>query len=824
MQTIDLGGVWKLQQAGQTESIPATVPGCVHTDLVAAGKIPDPYFRDNESRLQWIGEVDWIYTRDFNVPTSLLKHDKVLLRCEGLDTLAVIKINGKSAAKTDNMFRTYEIDIKPFLKAGENTIEVRFISTLPYITRHEKIRHLPAWKGPKDVQGGGWVRKEQCNYGWDWGPVLVTCGIWRAIKIVGYDTARIKDVYITQKHVKGSVTLNVSAEIEPVKTLSGGMVNVKVTLGGKVFETSGAVEKGKAQLSLTIEKPELWWPNGMGAQPLYNVDIMLADKDGMDLDIANRRIGLRTLKLVRKKDKWGESFAFAANGTTFFAKGADWIPSDTFPTAITREQYADLIQSAKDGNMNMLRVWGGGIYEPDVFYDLCDELGIAVWQDFMFACSAYPTFDPEFMQNFKIEAEDNIKRLRHHASLALWCGNNEMEQGIMADSRDDTHMSWDDYKKLFDELLPAVVKKHDPERDYWPCSPHKPLGDRTDFMNDRWGDAHLWMVWHGRQPFEWYRTSQHRFVSEFGFQSFPEPRTTESYTAPEDRNITSYVMEHHQRSPIGNGAIMTYMLDWFRLPSDWHNQLWLSQILQALAMKYAVEHWRRNMPRSMGALYWQLNDCWPVASWSSIDYFHRWKALQYLARQFFSPVLVSGVENTAKGTVELYITSDKLEEQYGILSWNVTDVSGLSLLKGNKPVTIASRKSVKVQVLDLSGLIKEYGLRSLMIWTDVSIGGETVSSNYIYFTKPKHMELLDPRIQTDVKTRGKGEVVITLTAKAPALYTWVEVEGEDARFSDNFFHLVPGKPVKITVKAQQPLSLKELKDKLKVRSLWDTYQ
>ncbi|MFA5309780.1 MAG: glycoside hydrolase family 2 protein [Dehalococcoidales bacterium] len=823
MRTIDLSGQWRLRPSGKKELIRATVPGCVHTDLLAAGKIPPPFHRDNESELQWIGETDWLYTREFVVPADFLQHERVLLRCEGLDTFAVITVNAKEIARTDNMFRTWEFDVKHALQPGKNRIQVRFNSTIPYIKKHEKERRLPAWKGPLDVPGGGWVRKEPCNYGWDWGPVLVTCGIWRAIKLIAFNTARIGDVRLGQRRLKdGGVALDVTAAIE---SLGKDAVTAVVTVshGKQILQAAAPFKRGRARVTFNIKKPALWWPNGMGRQPLYNVTVNVLNKDGFTLDSVAKRIGLRTLKLWRKKDKWGESFGFAVNGVPFFAKGANWIPADAFAPRLTRQDYADLLQSAAAVNMNMLRVWGGGIYEDDVFYDLCDELGICVWQDFMFACSAYPAFDPAFLENVRREAEDNIRRLRHHACLALWCGNNELETGLLADKWDAAHMSWEDYSKLFDVLLPDIVKRLNPARDYWPCSPHVPHGDRMKFADDRWGDAHLWAVWHSKQPFEWYRTSRHRFASEFGFQSFPEPRTVYAYTAPADRNITSYVMEHHQRSDIGNTAIMTYMLDWFRLPRDFDSTLWLSQVLQGVGMQYAIEHWRRIMPRSMGALYWQLNDCWPVAGWSSIDYHHRWKALHYLARRFYAPVLVSGLEDAKKGVIDIYITSDLLESSAGVLSWRVTDVKGRTLLRGKKSVVIASRLSRRVHVLKLADLVKTHTTRDLLIWVELAVRGKVVSSNLISFARPKHLEMVPPDITARARREKGGSTTVTLTAKAPALWVWLELEGEDARFSDSFFHLRPGRPVKIAVHTENPLSLEDISRRLRVRSLVDTY-
>ena len=824
IQILDLDGEWTLQQAGKEEIIKATVPGSVHTDLLAASKIPDPYYRDDEDRLQWIGEVDWVYKRTFDIQKDFLEHEQVLLRCEGLDTLATIKINSREIAGTDNMFRTWEFDVKNVLKPGKNTIEVRFNSTVPYIKKNQAEHPIPLRDPPHGVNGGNWVRKEQCNFGWDWGPCLLTCGVWRPIKLIACNIVRLGDVYVSQKHNEdGSVTLDITAELTAIpdgKSLTASFIVSREK--EKIAESKTTIKNGKVRAALTLQNPELWWPNDMGSQPLYSVTVSLFAQDGSILETKVKRVGLRILRLQRKKDKWGESFQFVVNGVPFFAKGACWIPADTFAPHLKYDDYADLIKSAAEAHMNMLRVWGGGFYEADMFYDLCDELGICVWQDFMFACATYPTFDDSFMENVSAEFNDNIRRLRHHPGIALWCGNNELEQGWVGDKWNDRQMSWADYSRLFDKLLPEICHKLDPERDYWPCSPHSPYGNRNDFNNPDWGDAHLWNVWHGKQPFEWYCTALHRFCSEFGFQSFPEPKTAFGYTAPQDRNITSYVMEHHQRSGIGNTTIMTYLLDWFRLPDEFEATLWLSQILQGMAMKYAVEHWRRNMPRTMGTLYWQLNDCWPVASWASIDYHHRWKALHYMAKQFFAPVLVSGVENIEKGSVAVYINSDLMEPCTGELSWTVTDVKGKTISQGKKQVDI-KRGSNQTHVLNLSKYIKEYGIRNLMVWLDLSVDAKCVSTNFVTFARPKHLELCQPEIESTVSLEN-GTPVVTLTSKAPALWTWLELEGSDARFSDNFFHLRPGKPVRVIVTTDKPLSVAEIKKCLRIRSLIDTYK
>jgi beta-mannosidase len=812
-------------QSGKDESINATVPGTVHTDLLTAGKIPDPYYRDNEDGLKWIASADWIYSRTFTMTDDFLRHEHIFLQCEGLDTLAVIKINKHMVARTENMFRTYEFDVKQYLKSGSNTIEVRFDSTLPYIKKQDAKHHIPLRKALHEEPGGNWVRKEQCNYGWDWGPCLVTCGIWRPIVLVAYDTARLRDIHIRQKHSNiGTVELDIHIMAE---AKHGIPVTVRATISRnkrKVIERNTKMKAGKARISLLVKNPQLWWPNGLGRQPLYDVTVKLIDKNKEVNDTIVKRIGLRKLHLERKKDKLGESFRFTVNGVPFFAKGADWIPADTFAPRLSREDYADLLQSAADANMNMLRVWGGGIYEPDVFYDLCDELGLCVWQDFMFACATYPAFRRSFMDNVKDEVEDNVRRLRHHACLALWCGNNELEQGWVGDKWNETQMSWKDYSALFDNLLPSVVKKLDPDCDYWPCSPHSPYGDRKDYNNPQWGDAHLWNVWHGRQPFEWYRTAMHRFVSEFGFQSFPHPTTTRSFTRPADRNITSYIMEFHQRSGIGNSTILAYMLDWFRLPNNFEMMLWLSQILQGMAMKYAIEHWRRHMPRTMGALYWQLNDCWPVVSWSSIDYFHRWKALHYMAKQFFAPVLVSVLEDAVEKTFSIYVTSDLKKTRKGRLSWQVTDVEGNFLQQGEREAEIPPGKSRCVKVVKLPENLKTHNIRDIMFWVELSLNGKSVSSNFASFTRPKYLELHKPDIKVDITRKEKENAVLTLTAKTPALWVWLDMENTNARFSDNFFHILPGKPVEVALKTDARLFMAEIRQRLRVHSLIDTYQ
>jgi beta-mannosidase len=823
MQTLDLGGTWELRKKGDDRVLPATVPGCVHTDLLAAGEIPDPFYRDNERSVQWVGRTDWVYSRRFDVPEELLEHERVLLRCEGLDTLADVKLNGRRLGRTDNMFRTWEFDVKDRLRTGENRIEVRFASAMRYIEKRQRQRPLPYWGKGHKAGCSAWIRKEQCNFGWDWGPMLVTCGIWRPIALVGYSTARLADVHVQQTHARGGVTLtvDVTAERTGRADLSA---EVAVSFRGRTLARRTAQLRGsKGRTKARIDDPRLWWPNGMGDQPLYDVDVELLGPAGERLDAAERRVGLRTLELDRRSDRWGESFRFRVNGVAFFAKGANWIPADPLQPRVTQQRYRRLLQSAADANMNSVRVWGGGIYEQDAFYDLCDELGLCVWQDFMFACSAYPTFEPGFMDNVAVEAEQNVRRLRHHPSIALWCGNNELEQGLVGPEWTEGCMSWNDYKPLFDKLLPSICRRLDPKRTYWPSSGHSPRGDRQDSKDPRWGDAHLWSVWHGRQPFDWYRTAYHRFCSEFGFQSFPSQRTTHSFTEPRDRNVTSPVMEHHQRSRIGNDAILQYMASWFRMPPRFDDLLWLSQILQLLGIQYAVEHWRRNMPRCMGAIYWQLNDCWPAASWAGIDSAGRWKALHYGARRFFAPALLSAVEDAGRGRIDLHATNDRGKPAKGKVIWTLVRPSGEVLAGDAESVEVAARKSKRVVRLDLRDPLADYGADELMVFAALRVGGQVESATYAAFAKPKRMELQDPKLSVRTKKLSNDRFRVTLSARRPALWTWLELTGVDADFSDNFFHLWPGVEHEVTASPAKPLTAAAFQRKLRIRSLVDTY-
>ena len=810
--TVDLGGAWQVAEAGTTNVIPARVPGCIHTDLMAANKLPDPFWRDNEASSQWVSDKAWVYHRTFFAAATLLAREHVLLRCEGLDTLATITLNGTELGRTDNMFRTWEFDVKKLLKSGRNEIAIKFEPVLPFIRAQEKVRKLPTWAYP----GAAYIRKEPCNFGWDWGPTLITCGIWKNISLVAFDTARLDGVLVLQDHKQpGQVGLEIQVTADG--DAPAAQVHVVTPSGEILGPEKVTLAKGKGSAKITVGKPQIWWPAGMGKQPLYTVKTTLLTADGKTLDSSTKRIGLRTLQAIQQtKDT---TMHFVANGVPFFAKGGNWIPADQFATRMTKARLQRYMEDAVAANMNSLRFWGGGYYEEDELFDLCDELGLCVWLDFKFSCTTYPAFDDKFLANVTAEARDNLKRLRHHPSIAVWCGNNEIM--YFRDKQwSDKKMGEDDYYKLFRDTLGNQARELAPQTDYVTGSPDC-------------GDVHFWEVWHGGKPFEVYRNI-HGFVSEFGFQSFPEPKTVATFSDPADRDsVYSRIMMWRMRSnrmymdvkedgKIGTDKIMKLVKQYFRDPKDFESTLWLSQITQGYGIKYGAEGWRREMPKSMGCVYWQYNDTWPCSSWSSMDYFGRWKALHYMAKNFYAPVLVSGAEDMKAGTVELFVTSDRMEDCQGKLTWTVTDVAGQTLKHGTLAVDVAAHKSQKVETLKLAAEIQKHGKNNVLVWLKLEVGGTTVSDNLVTFVYPREFNLSDPKLAAAV-AEANGTFTVTLTAEHPALWTWLELEGVDARCSGNFFHVIKGTPVSITMQPAKPLTKDAFQKALRVRSLFDTY-
>jgi beta-mannosidase len=819
MIRFDLNGTWKLRRTDETEWIEAKVPGSVVNDWLNAGKMADPFYRDNEDRCLEMADYDYEYQREFEVEPSLLEYDHLQLCCEGLDTLAEIKLNDNLLGNTDNMHRIYEWEIKPIIHSGTNIIHIVFHSPLKYIA--EKQKQQPTWGGAESVAGFQHLRKAHYMFGWDWGPMIPDLGIWRNISIKGYRRGKLDDLYITQNHLPNQVSLDL--RVRKVQWSPKPLTIAAEITGpdGRVVVACVETSDDESRLRMEIDQPELWWPNGYGKQPLYQVEVSLKDGPAI-LDSRQMTIGLRTLTVKRNIDQWGESFAFEINGIAIFAMGANYIPEDSLLSRCGREKTERLIRDCVAANFNCLRVWGGGIYCEDYFYDLCDRYGLIVWQDLMFACAVY-VMTGEFAANIQKEAEDNIKRIRHHACLGLWCGNNEMELAWVDWDFPKTAQLRADYVKQFEIILPEVAKETDPNTFYWPASPSSG-GGFEDPNNENRGDVHYWDVWHGLKPFTDYRRFYFRFVSEFGFQSFPGLKTVESFTAPEDRNIFSYIMEKHQKNQAANGKILYYLSANFKYPKDFDSLLYISQILQAEAIKYGVEHWRRNRGRCMGTLYWQLNDCWPVASWSGIDYYGRWKALHYFAKRFFAPVLLSACE--AGTNISLHITNDGLNPVQGEIRWRLRDHSSTVLEAGTLKVRIAALTSEKCLELDfgdrLPGMARR---RESYLEYMLTVNGVCVSSGNVLFVKPKHFEWMDPRLETRLEEKD-DHYIVSVTAKALAKYVELQLEEADCRFSDNYFDISAGQTKTVLIRKDslpRELDPVELEKRLSVRSLFDAF-
>ncbi|MBN2086697.1 MAG: glycoside hydrolase family 2 protein [Anaerolineales bacterium] len=819
MREQNLGGKWQFRQAGTIPWLAATVPGGVHTDLRALGLIPDPFFGDNELRVQWVAESDWEYRKTFRIDPPLRAEKKTFLVCDGLDTLAEVTLNGRLLGKTDNQFRAHRFDLSGLLKDGENDLTVFFRSPLAFIRARQAERPLT---GGGDIPGGPHLRKSPYHWGWDWGPKLPAIGIWKDIRLEGCSVARLDDVRIRQHHTEGNVRICLRAAVQ---TFSEQTARVRTTLiapDGSRSSAEAPVERGAAEIAIDVERPRLWWPSGMGAQNLYQLEVLL-EADGILLDRKPYRLGLRTIALKREPDSWGESFTFAVNGVPLFAKGADWIPADSFTPRVSGAHMRALLQSAVDANMNMLRVWGGGTYGEERFYDWCDELGILVWQDFIFACGIYPD-DDAFAENVRIEAVENIRRLRHRASLALWCGNNEMEQGWSdwkwnkPDDPDNQRLKAG-YDRMFHHLIPAVVAEEDPDRPYWPSSASsgEPFSDPN---GQRRGDMHYWGVWHERKPFTAYREQFPRFASEFGFQSLPPFKTIKAFTAPADRNLTSYVMEHRQRSGPGNRVILSQMLDTFRMPKDFPALVYLSMILQAEGMRIGVEHWRRHRARVGGTIIWQLNDCWPAISWASLDYFGRWKATHYAAKRFYAPVLLS-IEDT--GEIRgVHVTSDLTEAWQGEVRWRLETTAGKMLDQGREKVVAAPSADTAVCAPDFSGRIVDANRRNVVLVCELWRNRTRIATCVSPFAPIKHLALENPGLKAKVGKTGGG-LSIEVSAKTLALFVELALNGADAVFSDNFFDLPAGASARITAPLPQGWTLARARKALRIRSLADSY-
>ncbi|CEJ69868.1 Exo-beta-D-glucosaminidase precursor [Chryseobacterium oranimense G311] len=797
---------WQFRNTQEQKWLPAKIPGTVHLDLMDNKVIPDPFKDENEKKVQWIENEDWEYQTRFNVSSKELQNDHVDLILNGLDTFSEIYLNGKLLKKTDNMFRKWEIPVKELLKEGNNDLKIKFTSAVK--EGKERAKKVP-FTMPESPRS--FVRKAQYQFGWDWGPRLVTAGIWKDIQLKCWNFAQIQNIKYDQ-NFSGNI-FNLKFEIEINAENTGDYV---LNINKQIQKVS--LKKGINKISVPYKTDgmKLWQPNGWGDANLYDFKIALS-KNNLSLHQKNIKIGLRTVELVQEKDAAGKSFYFKVNGKPLYAKGTNWIPGDSFSPRMTKEKYRKLIKDAKDANMNMIRVWGGGIYEDDEFYKVCDENGILVWQDFMFAGSFYPA-DEDFLNNVKEEVKDQVNRLQNHPSIALWCGNNEIDEAIVnwgyqkqfKYSKEDSLQVWKDYKKLFHEFIPNILKESlTPDKNiYWPSSPSIGWGHKESLTE---GDSHYWGVWWGEQPFEMYSEKVGRFMSEYGFQGMPSIDAVKSmFSGTPDLSLQNPVVKAHEKNTRGWEIISKYMERDYKLPSDFIKYNYVSQLLQARGMKIAVGAHRRSKPYNMGTLYWQLNDCWPVVSWSSIDYSGNWKALHYEMKRSFESHMISTEEKDE--ILTFYVINDDWKKFEDLsLDFDIMKFNGEKL---------GSAGTADYETLEPNGILKfPFSLEEIIGNSDKNEiflaitakdkNEKIFAKTHYFFSKPKDLKLTKPTIK--IKKISSTEIEISTDVLAKDIYLM-----GDTHFSDNFFDLLPNTSKKI--KLSKPV------ENIKLMSLWDTFQ
>ena len=769
---------WSFKKISDSNWLPAKVPGTVHTDLYNNKIIPNPFFGNNEKDLQWIENETWEYQTSFKISKEELKNQNTILQFEGLDTYTEVFLNNKKILDANNMFRTWKVDVKNNLKVGKNNLKIVFKSAVEI--GKSKAQKLPYTLPEKERI---FSRKAQYHFGWDWGPRFVTSGIYRSIKLLFWNNATIENVKYEQEELNETIAkLNFKVTVN--SQLSGNY-DLKINGVQKVFE----LKKGSNVIDFTyeIKNPKLWWTNGLGKANLYPFEISLS-KSKVQLSLKKLNIGLRTIELIQEKDSIGKSFYFKLNGKPVFMKGANYIPPDSFLPSTTTSTYKDIVQNAVDANMNMLRVWGGGVYAEDTFYDECDKNGILVWQDFMFACAMYPGGE-EFLDNVKNEVIDNINRLQNHPSIALWCGNNENDEGWknwgwqkqFNYSKQDSIQIWNDYEKLFHQLIPKTLDSllSKKENRYWPSSPSIGWGKKESLTQ---GDSHYWGVWWGKEPFEVYKQKVGRFMSEYGFQGMPNLETLEKVIQKEDLNFTSEAFKSHQKHPTGFETINEYMARDYPVPKSLGKYNYVSQILQAYGMKTAIEAHRLAKPYCMGSLYWQLNDCWPVTSWSTLDYYGNWKASHYQVKESFAPTLLVVTENT--NGLSIIGSNDNLETQIGIITAKLLDFSGKELWTASKECELNSEINTNCMDILFTELPKFAKEKTVLQLEFICKNKKTVA--YHYFVKPKNLQLEKPTIEMKIV----GETLIEL--KTNTLVKNLYLQSNDSCFKENYFDLLPG--------------------------------
>ena len=778
MKIKSLNGEWIMEQQNG-ERTKGQIPGSVYSFLLDAGKMENPHVGENELSALALMEEDYSFETTFDTGEEILAQEHQAIVFDGIDTLAEVSLNGTVLGRADNFFRRWEWDVTGLLQESGNVLRVDLDSPLRYIREKDAEQHFGGSRHA--MKGFPQIRKPHCMFGWDWGPRLPDAGIWKDVTLIGFGKARLEDVSIEQDHSDGvSVTVTAKA--------SGGELEISLTTPeGEVF----SLENGTPY---KVKNPQLWWPNGLGDQPLYTVTVQLKE-NGELLEESKKRIGLRTLTIHREKDEWGESFAHEVNGIRFFGMGANYIPEDNVVSRITPERTRRLLEDSKACHFNVIRVWGGGWYPNDFFYDLCDELGLVVWQDMMYACANYNLTD-EFEESITAETVENVRRIRHHACLGLWCGNNEMEWLANDKKYDGNDVTKAYYIRMFEQIIPKILKKEDPHTYYWPSSPSS--GGSFDEPNSPYrGDVHNWEVWHSGVPFSEYRKYCFRYLSEFGFQSFPCLQTVAGFAEKKDWNVFSRVMERHQRNEGANGKILQYLSMTYLYPSTFENLLYASQLLQADAIRYGVEHFRRNRGQCMGAIYWQLNDIWPVASWASLDYHGRWKALHYVARRFFAPIMLSCKEEcevTTKtsivmesdkdiNTAQLCVANETKQDFTGTVSWSLRDAGSRVICRGEEEVCTKAFSSHWLAEMDFSDT--DY-LENHLTFALTGADG-VVSEGSVLFTAPKHYHFRDP----ELKVTRQGDL-LTVEAKNYARSVELYSENADVVLSDNFFDMEAG--------------------------------
>ena len=826
---------WSFKALEDSSWLRASVPGTIHTDLMANGIIEDPYYRLNERKVQWVDKKDWVYQCSFELSPDEFERQHHELRFEGLDTYASVYINDRLVLLSSNMHRCYTVDAKEYLIEGSNTLQILLESPIKKgLELYDALDYtIPVSANDQaetgEVPGGKRVnvftRKAAYHYGWDWGPRLVTSGIWRPITLLSWDDFRISELLLSQQ-LNGEVAA-VMAQIEIESSIENANAILELQLDGEPLSSSKLrLRKGKQKFNLPIkiDRPELWWPNGLGKQHLYNIEVKLQRKEVSST--VNQYIGIRKIELLADSTLSQPNFYFKVNGAPTFAKGVNYIPQDLFLPRVSTKDYERILQAAANANMNMIRVWGGGVYENDRFYELCDSLGLMVWQDFMFACAMYPG-DADFLENVKQEAIDNVKRLSHHPSMALWCGNNEVlaawkrwgweQTAIDEQSPEIAHKIWKHYDTLFHHILPEVVSEHHRGIDYWASSPSASEGLPEEYTH---GDTHYWGVWWGKEPFDNFNTKISSFMSEYGFQSFPEYSSFQKFAEGQDKSMYSEVMKSHQRSSIGNATIEEYMDRELREPIGFEALLYMSQLIQADGIITGIEAHRRNKDKCMGSLYWQLNDCWPGASWSSIDYYGRWKALHYKVKEAFAPVIVS--HEFVDGDLLITIVSDRMDEFDGELEVVLSEFKDIEkIVRWNEVVKLEANSKKRVLTIPAdqlsSGENQKYTYLQLFLYDRAGI----VSKKNVYFLPFKELVLPRPELEFTVANDKSNLLYLTVTSKNFAKGVHVNCNSP-YNFSDNFFDLPINGSKTITLTMDPDTDIDALIKSIEVRSLWSS--